>query len=411
MDNGDPPLVIAGEFVGNKQVVIKSSGAIHISNDITLLQRRAWNVLLAHAYDELPIKEEHCIKISKLVNILNYESTNIKYLKDTLKALVDTKVEWNLLGRDGKEVWGVAALLAQVELEAHRGTCTYAYAPAIRKRLYNPAIYAKVNLWLQNKFSSKHTLALYECCVDWYNVNNKCGETPWIPIPVLRKSLGVPEGTHQEFKKFNGRVIKKAIEEINGISDLFVNVKYKRQGRNVYAAKFVIKKNPESGMPIKAVEDSTPAAPQPKIDMLFQKIPDAYRDDPVIKSQVAKYLEAEGFDYVFAQIHYTNLNIGKIRQTYRQYLISALKANYGERFLKMWSEEEDAEKADRHFSGENQADDIPVKAKQYFQSLGPAEQEALKNEALEPYGMDAAIFSESTVLFAIAELIVRKGLI
>ena len=187
MGNGDPPWVIPGEFAGNKQVVIKSSGAIHISNDITLLQRRAWNVLLAHAYDELPIKEEHSIKISKLVNILNYESTNIKYLKETLKALVDTKVEWNLLGRDGKEVWGVAALLAQVELEGHRGTCTYAYAPAIRKRLYNPAIYAKVNLWLQNKFSSKHTLALYECCVDWYNVNSKCGETPWIPIPVLRK--------------------------------------------------------------------------------------------------------------------------------------------------------------------------------------------------------------------------------
>lgn len=411
MGNGDPPWVIHGEFAGNKQVVIKSSGAIHISNDITLLQRRAWNVLLAHAYDELPIKEEHSIKISKLVNILNYESTNVKYLKETLKALVDTKVEWNLLGRDGKEVWGVAALLAQVELEAHRGICTYAYAPAIRKRLYNPAIYAKVNLWLQNKFSSKHTLALYECCVDWYNVNNKCGETPWILIPLLRKSLGVPEGTHQEFKKFNGRVIKKAIEEINDISDLLVSVKYKRQGRNVDAAKFIIKKNSGSSAQITVLDSSTPIALQPKIDKLLQKIPDIYRDDPVIRSQLAKHLEAEGFDYVFAQIHYTNLNAGKIRETYRQYLISALKANYGERFLKMWSDEQETEKADQPSSPENQTSDIPAKAKHYFQSLGPAEQDALRKEALEPYGPDAVIFSESTVLFAITELIARKGLI
>ena len=410
MGNGDPPWVIPGEFAGNKQVVIKSSGAIHISNDITLLQRRAWNVLLAHAYDELPIKEEHSIKISKLVNILNYESTNIKYLKETLKALVDTKVEWNLLGRDGKEVWGVAALLAQVELESHRGTCTYAYAPAIRKRLYNPAIYAKVNLWLQNKFSSKHTLALYECCVDWYNVNSKCGETPWIPIPVLRKSLGVPDGAHQEFKKFNGRVIKKAIEEINAVSDLHASVKYKRQGRNVDAAKFIIKKNPASSGQIKAIESPTDS-PQPQIDMLLRKIPEVYRDDPVMKSQLRKHLETEGFDYVFAQIHYTNLNAGKIRETYRQYLISALKANYGERFLKMWSEERGEQKADLHSSPENETDDIPAKAKRYFQSLGPAEQDALRKEALEPYASDATVFSESTVLFAVIDLIARKGLI
>ena len=32
--------------------VIKASAAIQISGKITLLQRRAWNVLLAHAYDE-----------------------------------------------------------------------------------------------------------------------------------------------------------------------------------------------------------------------------------------------------------------------------------------------------------------------------------------------------------------------
>ena len=33
--------------------VIKASAAIHIEGKITNLQRRAWNVLLAHAYDEL----------------------------------------------------------------------------------------------------------------------------------------------------------------------------------------------------------------------------------------------------------------------------------------------------------------------------------------------------------------------
>ena len=34
--------------------VIKASPAIQIQGRITHLQRRAWNVLLANAYDELP---------------------------------------------------------------------------------------------------------------------------------------------------------------------------------------------------------------------------------------------------------------------------------------------------------------------------------------------------------------------
>jgi len=37
--------------------VIKASAAIQIEGKITLLQRRAWNVLLARAYDELPAKD------------------------------------------------------------------------------------------------------------------------------------------------------------------------------------------------------------------------------------------------------------------------------------------------------------------------------------------------------------------
>ena len=34
--------------------VIKASPAIQIQSRISLLQRRAWNVLLANAYNELP---------------------------------------------------------------------------------------------------------------------------------------------------------------------------------------------------------------------------------------------------------------------------------------------------------------------------------------------------------------------
>ena len=62
------------EVQGRKEV-IKHSAAVQIQNNITLLQRRAWNVLLANAYDELPTEEEHRIAIRDLVKCWNMAAT------------------------------------------------------------------------------------------------------------------------------------------------------------------------------------------------------------------------------------------------------------------------------------------------------------------------------------------------
>ena len=75
----------------NKREVIKHSAAIYIENNITLLQRRAWNVLLAYAYDDLLMKEEHAIKVRDLMRILEFDSKNEEYLKEALEALVTCK--------------------------------------------------------------------------------------------------------------------------------------------------------------------------------------------------------------------------------------------------------------------------------------------------------------------------------
>ena len=47
--------------------VIKASPAIQIQSKITHLQRRAWNVLLANAYSELPDKDIHSVSMVELL--------------------------------------------------------------------------------------------------------------------------------------------------------------------------------------------------------------------------------------------------------------------------------------------------------------------------------------------------------
>ena len=91
--------VRGGGMEDGKKEVIKHSAAIQIHNNITLLQRRAWNILLANAYDELPTKEEHSITLVDLIRKLEFDSKNEDYLRESLIALITCAVEWNILGK------------------------------------------------------------------------------------------------------------------------------------------------------------------------------------------------------------------------------------------------------------------------------------------------------------------------
>ncbi len=220
------------------QEVIKASAAIQIEGQITLLQRRAWNVLLAHAYHELPYKERHSILVPELIRDLEYDSGNQEYLKESLKALIHSSVEWNILGKDGKNRWGAAALIAGVEI--NDGVCVYEYASVLREKLYNPQMYARLSLLVQNRFESKHALTLWELCVDYLGAKREYGETPWIDVDDLRKILGV-ENSHYygaTFKHLKQKILTPAVTAITQLSDFTVTVAYQHQGRKVMALKF-----------------------------------------------------------------------------------------------------------------------------------------------------------------------------
>lgn len=221
-----------------KQEVIKHSAAIQIQNSVTLLQRRAWNVLLAHAYDGLSTEDEHSMRVQNLMQVLEFHSKNEDYLKEALEALVGCKVQWNVLDKDGEYEWGVTTLLAQAKIQ--RGVCTYAYSPELRRRLHNPRMYARLSLSMQNKFESKHAQALWELSADYLGSGREYGETPFIPLETFRKLMGIPERMYPEFMRLNEKVIKPAISEINRVCDFQVKVDYQRQGRKVIALKFKI---------------------------------------------------------------------------------------------------------------------------------------------------------------------------
>ena len=220
--------------------VIKASPAIQIQSKITHLQRRAWNVLLANAYNELPNTDIHRVSVVELARKLGYASNDSEHLKETLEALGACQVKWNLLNKDKKEKWGFANLLASAEIE--NGICTYAFAPHLRHQLYNPRIYTKLNLRLQNRFTSRYALILWEVCFDYFDTDRDQGETPFIPLETFKSLMGLEETDYPVFKVLNQSVIKPAIKEINALTDYHVEAESKRLGRKISELKFRIKR-------------------------------------------------------------------------------------------------------------------------------------------------------------------------
>ena len=218
--------------------VIKASPAIQIQSKVSLLQRRAWNVLLANAYNELPNKDIHSVSMVELSAKLGFDSGNQEYLKEVLKSIVDCTVEWNLLNKDNKQVWGAASLLAFVEIED--GICCYQFPHPLRLKLHNPRVYAKLNLRLQNQFSSRYALVLWELCFDYFDTDRNQGETPFIPLETFKSLMGLEKTDYPLFKVFNRDVIKPAIKEINDLTNYHVEVEQKRVGRRIGFLKFRI---------------------------------------------------------------------------------------------------------------------------------------------------------------------------
>lgn len=227
--------------LNSNQSVKKNVGAIHTEAKLSLLERKLFNVLLFNAYEKLEVQASHTIPVAFLCELAGYESNDRKHLYDALRKLRAAEVIWDLLGDDtNSRKLGTAGLLAEAEIE--RDIVRYAYSPSMQKFLYNPDIFARINLSVMRTISSGHSYAIYENCLRFLGT----GSTGFKDFEVWRRLLGVnEENTYQQFKHFNDKILKPAIKEINTFTNIIIAPEFKKEKREVKAIKFSVKPNPQ----------------------------------------------------------------------------------------------------------------------------------------------------------------------
>ncbi len=294
-----------------RETVKKNVAAIHISGKLTLLQRKLSNVLLLNAYDALTSAATHTIDARTLALMVGYNSNDFDTLRSSLRALAETVAEWDMLDEQGRQEWGVSSLLSFAKLK--NGVCEYAYSPALAQKLYDPKIYALINVQIQRNFSSGHGLALYENCYRFV----RTGSTGWWTLDVFRKLMGVDGSDYySSFKHLNAKIIKPAVAEVNKSSDILIEPEFQKKGRTVTEIRFRIKGNPQKAM--FEIDDSDGVRNLP--------VYKALRQQGVSDRLARQWIAEHGETYVQQKIDYMK-GQGAVKSTLG-YLSAALRDDY-----------------------------------------------------------------------------------
>jgi hypothetical protein len=248
--NGDDmvPSALAEQSCDGEPILKKYAGAVHIGADLTLYQRRAFNVLLFWAMPEMPRTTRHEIELDELAWGMGLEraSQRMQRLVENLDKMMEARVVWNLLDDKGElEEWESATLLPYVKVSRKTRKVIYEFTSAFQDRVYNPTEFAEIALRMQRVFRSEHALALYE------NTRRFLlqGATPWIPIETFRTLMGVNgKPYYDEYKYLNARLIKPAMAQVNECSDIQLQLKTKRRSRAVVEVKFLASANPQMAL-------------------------------------------------------------------------------------------------------------------------------------------------------------------
>ncbi len=324
-----------GKLVRNmkkKKVIMleKPSGAIAIVGDMNALQRKFYNVFLYVAKENLKKdvnKDYYSIHLIDIINILELEKPNKQRLKQMIKDLVDIKIEYNYLRKDG-ETWGISSVLNDVKVDfddiAGKTVISYAIPRVVRKAMINKnGMFAKIDLIVVKGLKSKYAILLYELIKDYEKV-----QVPELSIQEFRKMFGI-EDKYSRMPDLRKYVLDPACEEINNNPNIDFTVSYKliKDGKVYTHIKFHVKPKPAK-LKLDQQKDkiiTQEVKENPDLTELLPLIPEEYRAKKNLITVVLGGLEEKGKEYIQAQIEYTNKNAKK---NYIAFLKKAIESDY-----------------------------------------------------------------------------------
>ena len=299
----------------------KAIGVVQVAmGKLGFLHRKLYNVMLANAYEGLGEgRTQFSIPASMMAELAGFESNNYQVIYDHCRELMQTEVltvdfDKRRRGRaSGNRRRGGTTLVADFDV-IEGGTITYSFSPKMAQLLHEPEQYIWMALSAQSKFSSKYELSLFENCIRYIGVQT----TGFKDVADWRAVLGAEDPTYNQFKDFNKKVLKPAIQGVNSKSGIIVAPEFEREKRRVARIKFNVREDPQLSLLDHRVHSKIRETEAYK----------AARDMGLQDVIAIHFIETKGEAAVMEAVTYVQQ---KKPKNPTGYLVHALKSGYGEK--------------------------------------------------------------------------------
>src|SRR6202161_1821233 len=199
--------------------------------------RAILNLLYQHAHDSGKLLEENAeweIPLATVRQAFSKHESSDR-LRDTLNRLMTVKVNVAYVAESGDGLEGpeqrvvITGLFDFFDVSAKelakRATLRYGLPRKLAPVLETSGRWGRIKAEIVCSMTSKYAIALYELIQLRANME-RCVET--FPIDRFRELLGVPPGTYSRADNFNRKVIEPAVLEVNGLSDMSLQIEQER---------------------------------------------------------------------------------------------------------------------------------------------------------------------------------------
>ena len=194
---------------------------------LTLVDRRIYNQLLEHAWDDIDKPITHVVAKSALRGSHNSNDRVGESIERLMTAIVRVSVS-----RDGEPaVERVQLLGGNVETLRRDGLLEYEIPARLRRIIKNSVVFARLQREVMFALTSKYALTLYEMVQKRGNLRWRASER--FTLAELRGILGVPKGRLTTWSNLRLRAIDPAVKEVNQLSLYMFKVVPVKTGRSV----------------------------------------------------------------------------------------------------------------------------------------------------------------------------------
>jgi hypothetical protein len=222
------------------------------SKKLTPLFRKTYNVMLYLAQGQGLEHDIFRAPMTEVMAGIDFDSNDTAIVKRHLRDMIETSVEWQSPTKGEGAVWGVTGLIGHAEIKRERGQnwLEWSYSVKLKQELLEPSVFARLSMGIISQLRSHGGIALYEICSRYKDVGRSSRQSWSWWRPVLSGKPETPTQLKLEYRFFKRDVLKKAIAEVNAVTDIEVELIEYKHGITVADLQFAIKKKAQAPLPL-----------------------------------------------------------------------------------------------------------------------------------------------------------------